>query len=95
MDRQHPSRGFTQGDDGTRPGGRSVRTIRWINRAITGGLLTAATVMGVQLGMDAPTASPVSPPAIAEQAALLADGADVAQAMPVQRERGHHRRRGR
>jgi hypothetical protein len=62
---------------------------------MTAGLLTIATIFGVQLGMDAPTVSPVSPAAIAEQAALLAGDADVAQPLPVLHTGGHHQGRGR
>src|SRR5688572_14206270 len=100
MNTQHASRGLTQGNDGIRasgppPGTRSARSVRWIRRAMSAGLLTAATIIGVQFGMDAPSVSPVSPPAIAQQAALLPGGADEAQAMPVGQEDGHHQRRGR
>ncbi len=95
MDTHHASRDLKQGDDSLRPTGRSARSIRWIKRAITAGLLTAATVMGVELGMDAPSVSPVSPPAIAETAALLSGDADVAQVLPDQRGGGRYQRRGR
>jgi hypothetical protein len=100
MDTQHTSRGLTQRDDSLRPVGQrrsglSARSVRWIKRALSAGLLTAATVMGVELGMDAPTVSPVSPAAIAEQAALLSGDADVPQVQPVQRGGGRHQRRGR
>lgn len=95
MDIEQTHRGLTQGDDSRRQSGWSTRTIRWINRAVSAGLLITATVMGVQFGMDAPTVSPVSPPAIAAQAALLTDKEDLAQAMPVEHNSDHHQRRGR
>ena len=44
---------------------RPARRVRRAPRAVSVGLLAVATLMGVHLGLDAPTVSPVSPAAIA------------------------------
>lgn len=38
--------------------------VRWGMRAVSGGVLVLATVMGVRLGLDGPAISPVSPTAM-------------------------------
>ena len=48
-----------------RAGRMSSGRVRWGARAISGGVLVLATVMGVRLGLDAPAVSPVSPAALA------------------------------
>lgn len=95
MDRQPAGSSVQQAEEDQRQSKQSARAMRWINRVIAASFLTAATVMGVQLGMNAPTVSPVSPPAIAEQASRLSGDSNVVQMMPNQREGGHHQRRGR
>lgn len=99
MDTHHIHHGHTQGDNGLgwtdRRPGWSAQSIRWINRTISAGLLTGATIMGVQFGLDAPTVSPVSPSAIAAQAAVLSGGNDEAHALPVRHGDDHRQGRGR